>query len=253
MIDSHCHLTDPRLGDRLPEVLAAAAAAGITHCVTIGTTPGDAALAQGLAHAHPQIRFAAGIHPNNSALFAPEDVRELQLFTADPACVALGEMGLDYHWKDVAPDHQKQIFTAQLALAAELAMPVIIHCREAVTDTLAIMANFPSIRAVFHCYTGTPEEAARIAAAGYCLGFTGPITFKKNDLLRSIVASLPPDRLLIETDAPYMTPEPHRSVKVNEPKYVRHVLETLASVRGLTPAAADTLTADNTRRLYRWS
>jgi TatD DNase family protein len=253
MIDSHCHLTDPRLGgDRLAEVLAGARAARVSYCVTVGTTPSDAAEAQVLSHAHPEVLFTAGIHPNNSLPFEPGDVRELQPFAADPRCVALGEMGLDYHWKDVPPDQQKSIFRAQLELAAELSMPVVIHCREAVDDTLAVLAGFPAIRCVFHCFTGTAEEARRIAARGYSLGFTGPLTFKRNDPLRDIAASLPASQILIETDAPYMTPEPFRSVKVNEPKYVRYVLEALARIRQLTPDAADTLTTDNTRRLYRW-
>jgi len=252
MIDSHCHLTDRRLAPRVAEVLSAAAAAGVTHCVSIGTTPSDAADAQTLAHAHPGLLFTAGIHPNSTAPFAPEDVRELQPFSADPACVALGEMGLDYHWKDVSPAHQKLLFQAQLRLATDLEMPVIVHCREAVADTLEILSQFPAVRAVFHCFTGTSEEAARIAARGYSLGFTGPLTFKKNEWLREIVAALPADRILIETDAPYMTPEPFRSVKVNEPRYVPLVLETLAKARNITIAQADQLTSDNTRRLYRW-
>lgn len=251
MIDSHCHLTDPRLLERLGQVLGNARAAGVSPVVTIATTPADALVARELATHHSDVYYVAGIHPNNTGPFTVEDVEQLRVFAADPKCVALGEMGLDYHWKDVAPDHQKRMFIAQLKLASELKMPVVIHCREAVADALATMREFPDVRAVYHCFTGTVEEARAIFAAGYYLGFTGPLTFKKNDFLRQIVREAPADKLLIETDAPYLTPEPHRSVKTNEPRYVAFVLETIAKVRGISIAEADQLTAANTRRLYR--
>jgi TatD DNase family protein len=251
MIDSHCHLTDRRLGDQLPAVLARARDAGVTESVTIGTTPEDAIAARDLAHAHDGVFFAAGIHPNNSLPFKPDDVAQLRELLTDSRCRAAGEMGLDYYWKDVPPDHQKSIFAAQLELARSLSMPVIIHCRQAVTDTLAVLRDFPGVGGVFHCFTGTPAEARDILDAGFHLGFTGPLTFKANQFLRDIVRDAPSDRILIETDAPYLTPEPYRSVKTNEPMYVRHVLEAVAIARGLSLAEADALTTANTRRLYR--
>lgn len=251
MIDSHCHLTDERLLSRVAEVIARGRDAGVRRFVTIATTPQDAVVARLLADAHAEVFFTAGIHPNNSVSFNPPCVQSLREFAAHPKCVALGEMGLDDHWKDVPMDHQRAIFTAQLELAGELGKPIVIHSREAIAATLEVMAPYRSIPAVFHCFTGTAAEAHAIVGAGYFVGFTGPLTYKKNDYLRSIAATVPADRILIETDAPYLTPEPHRAVRVNEPRYVRHVLETLAEIRRLPVKAADDLTTTNTARLYR--
>lgn len=251
MIDSHCHLTDERLLSRVAEVISAAVDAGVKRLVTIATTPQDAEEAVKVADAHEEVFFTAGIHPNNSMSFDPVCVNGFRGFAAHPKCVALGEMGLDDHWKDVPLDHQRQIFRAQLELAGELGKPIVIHSREAIAQTLEVLRDFASIPAVFHCFTGTPDEADAIIAAGYYIGFTGPLTYKRSDELRGIAARLPAERLLIETDAPWLTPEPHRSIKTNEPKYVARVLETLAKVRGISVAEADAITTANTTALYR--
>lgn len=251
MIDSHCHLTDPRLGDQLEGVLERARTSGVSLNVTIGTDPDDGLAARDLADRYDAVYFAAGIHPHYSGPFVAGYEAKLRELMAHPKCVALGEIGLEYHWKDVAPEHQRPVFRAQMALAAELGKSVVIHSRESVADALKLMADFPSVPAVFHCFTGTEAEARAITAAGYYLGFTGAVTFKKNDALRRALAECPADRVLIETDAPYMTPEPHRNVKINEPAYVRCVLECVAKVRGLTVREADTLTTTNTKTLYR--
>lgn len=250
MIDTHCHLTDPRLSGQISEVLSRAAEAGVTRCITIGTDLADAEAARALSHRHDAVLFAAGIHPAYSGPFTPADVDRLRPLLADERCVALGEIGLEYHWKDVPREHQKAVFRAQLSLAAELGKPVILHSREAIADTLAILREFPTVPAVFHCFSGTPAEARAVVDRGYLIGLDGPLTFKRADTLRDIAADVPADRVLIETDCPYMTPEPHRAVKVNEPMYVRHVLETLARVRGLSVAEADALTTANARRHF---
>jgi TatD DNase family protein len=131
-------------------------------------------------------------------------------------------------------------------------MPVVIHCREAVDDCLAVMADFPTVRAVFHCFTGTAHESQKIIAAGHLIGFTGAVTFKKADALREAAKALPDDRIVVETDAPYLTPEPMRKQKINEPAMVVHVAETLAAVRGLTVEQIDRLTTANAKRFFRW-
>src|SRR4029077_423995 len=145
------------------------------------------------------------------------DVERLRELQADRSVVALGEMGLDYHHSFSQPAHQAAVFIAQLELAATLDRPVVIHCREAVDDALAILGKFPAVRAVFHCFTGSLNEAKKILDVGYLLGFTGPVTYKKSDELREVVRNTPFDRLLVETDAPYLSPEPMRKQKVNEP------------------------------------
>lgn len=233
MIDSHCHLTDPRLHAQLADVLARAAAAGVTRMITIGTDLADDEAAIALCRTRPNVRCAIGVHPNHTHEADPNDLPRLRELQSDPAVVALGEMGLDYHHKFSPRPRQLAFFEPQLQLAQELHRPVVIHSRDATDDTLAVMRQFPGVRAVFHCFTGTPDEARRILDAGYLLGFTGAITFKKNDALREAVALTPMDRILVETDAPYLTPEPKRSQKTNEPALVVHVAETVARVKGL--------------------
>src|SRR5687768_8762469 len=194
MIDTHCHLTDPRLFAQLDAVLSRAAEVGVGRVVTIGTDIEDAMAAIELCQRKPNVRCAVGIHPNYSADARVIDVAKLRELQKHPSVVALGEMGLDYHYNRAAPAHQRQIFEAQLQLAAEVGRSVVIHCREAVDDTLAVMKAVENVPAVFHCFTGTRDEARKILDAGYLLGFTGVITFKKNDELREIVRMTPIDR-----------------------------------------------------------
>jgi TatD DNase family protein len=253
MIDTHCHLTDPRLFEQLDEVLARCAAAGVDRVVTIGTDLEDDRAAIAVCQSRTNVRCVVGIHPNYSADATVEDVAALRELQRDANVLALGEMGLDYHYDHATPAHQRQIFEAQLQLAAEVNTPVVIHCREAVDDTLAVMRAFPTIDAVFHCFTGSREEAARIVAAGYLLGFTGPITFKKNDALREVVRATPLDRILVETDAPYLSPEPMRKVKTNEPSFVVHTARVVAEVKGVSYEELDRATTENALRFYRWT
>ncbi|MGF1635409.1 MAG: TatD family hydrolase [Phycisphaerae bacterium] len=251
MIDSHCHLTYPQLAGDLPAVLERANAAGVEQLVTIGTGLADSAAAVELAGQLAQVWCTVGIHPNHANEVQPADVKQLFALAGQKSVVAIGECGLDYHHAFTDHAHQAEVFEAQLAVAVSLNMPVVIHCREAVDDTLAILARYERLSCVFHCFTGTLAESRRILAAGYYLGFTGPLTFKRNDELRQVAAEAPADRILVETDAPYLSPEPVRSQKVNEPAFVRHTLEKLAAVRGLSVAEADALTAENTRRFFR--
>ena len=252
MLDTHCHLTDERLGAQLADVLVRARAAGVTRFITIGTTLPDDEAAIALCRGRPDLRCAIGVHPNYSHEADLADLPRLRELQADPSVVALGEMGLDYFHHYAPRTKQFQIFEPQLQLATDLNRPVIIHCREATDDCLAVMKRFPSVRAVFHCFTGSPAEARKILDAGYLLGFTGAITFKKNDALREAVALTPPDRMLVETDAPYLTPEPHRAQKTNEPAMVIHVAATVARVKGISVADVDRMTTDNARRFFGW-
>ena len=252
MIDSHCHLTDPRLESQLDDVLARAAAAGITRMITIGTDIEDDRRAVALCQGRDNLRCAVGIHPNYTHEADLEDLPFLRDVQSAPAVVALGEMGLDYHHKFSPRQRQLSFFEPQMALAAELNRPVVIHSREATDDTLAVMRAFPSVRAVFHCFTGSPAEARAILDAGYLIGFTGAVTYKKNDALREAAALVPLDRMLVETDAPYLSPEPKRSQKTHEPALVVHVAETLARVKGVAVEDIDRVTTANAVRLFGW-
>ena len=253
MIDTHCHLTDPRLASQLDAVLLRAAQAGVDRMITIGTDPQDWQRAIDLCRRHPQVRCAIGVHPNYSQNVEIEQFPLLRELQSDPAVVALGEMGLDYfhHFADRA--RQMKAFEFQLQLATELSRPVVLHSREAIADTLSMLRNFPSVRAVFHCFTGTMQEAAAILDGGYLIGLDGPITYKKSDALREIVAMVPPDRLLIETDSPYLTPEPMRNQKTNEPALVRYVAETVGRVKGWTAEETERKTTANAEQFFGWT
>jgi TatD DNase family protein len=181
-----------------------------------------------------------------------EDVPQLREMQAEAGVVAMGEMGLDYFHKFADRGHQARMFEAQLAIAVESGRPVVIHSREAIDDTLAVMRNYPVSRAVFHCFTGTAGEAERILAAGHWISFTGPVTYKKNDALREVVKLVPMDRLMVETDAPYLSPEPVRSQKVCEPALVMYTARRVAELRGVTVEELDRVTTGNARRFFGW-
>jgi len=252
MLDSHCHLTDPRLHEQLDAVLDRARSAGVTRMITIGTDLDDDAAAIAVCRGRDNLRCAVGVHPNYSHECDLSRLPELRSLQADPAVVALGEMGLDYHHKFAPVARQREVFQFQLDLASELQRPVVIHSREAIDDTLAMMRPYPGIRAVFHCFTGTPDEARKILDQGYLLGFTGAATFKNNGSLREAIRLCPHDRLLVETDAPYMSPEPMRKQKVNEPALVVHVADVVGRELGLTRDEVDRMTTANAAALFGW-
>lgn len=250
MLDTHCHLTYPQLSSQLDAVLERAAAAGVSRMITIGTDLADSRTAVELCATRPNVRCTVGVHPNHADA---ADASQIQMLPHDdPSVVAIGETGLDYHYDRVPVDRQKAMFVAQLELAKRVGKPVVIHCREAVDNTLATLRNFPDVPAVFHCFTGTLDEARRILDAGYLLGFTGPVTFKKNDELREVVRLAPAYRILVETDAPYLSPEPMRKRKVNEPSFVIHTAEMVGRVRGMSLEQIDRVTTENARRFFRW-
>jgi TatD DNase family protein len=251
VIDTHCHLTDPRLGEQLDAVLQRAADAGIDRVISIGTGLADSRQTVAVAASRPNVFAAVGVHPAYAHKNPTDPTAELRLIQDDPNVVAIGEIGLEYHWDDAPRDVQHASFSAQLSLAAELDRPVIIHSREAIDDTLAILKNEPGVRCVFHCYTGTADEAKRVLDAGHLIGFTGAVTFKKNNTLREIAASVPDDRLLLETDSPYLSPEPVRKQKICEPAFVAHIATCVAQTRGTTVEALNKLTTNNAERFFR--
>jgi TatD DNase family protein len=252
MIDTHCHLTDTRLESQIEFVLARAAAAGVKHIVTIGTYPEDDRACLEVCRGRANVRCAVGVHPNNVADVVEGELESLREIQQDVSVVALGEMGLDYHYGKELRQKQIDFFEFQLKLASEVNKPVIIHCREAHEDCLAVMKDFGDLRAVFHCFTGTVAEAKAILDRGYWLGFTGVVTFKNSGELRDVVQMTPADRLLVETDAPYLSPEPMRKIKVNEPAYVMHTAKRVAEIRGVTIEQIDELTTSNASRFFSW-
>jgi len=252
MIDTHCHLTDPRLFEQLDTVLQRAATAGVNRIITIGTSIDDAQRCLDLCRGRSNVRCAMGVHPNYSHEVEPSELPRLRELQSDPSVLALGEMGLDYHYDFSPRARQHATFEFQLQLSTELSRPVVIHCREATDDCLAVMANFHNIRAVFHCFTGDRSEAAKVLEAGYMLGFTGPITYKKSDELREVVKMTPLDRLVVETDAPYLSPEPMRKQKTNEPAFVMHTARMVAELKGKSLEEIDAITTANASRFFGW-
>lgn len=252
MIDTHCHLTDGRLLDQLDDVLRRASEAGVSRMITVSTELNDARDSVTLCQGRSNLRCAVGVHPNYSQHVKVTEIDQLREIQGDASVVALGEMGLDYFHGHASHAHQADIFCAQLELARALDKPVVIHCREAVEDTLAIMKDFATVPAVFHCFTGTLAEAGRILDAGYLVGLTGVVTFKKSDELRAVAKIVPYDRLLVETDAPYLAPEPVRKMKVNEPAFVMHTAAAVAWERGISLEQLDHITTQNAERFFRW-
>jgi TatD DNase family protein len=243
LIDAHCHLLDPAFGADRAEVLARARAAGVGHVVVIGESRAAAEAALDFAAATPGISVVAGLHPHEASAWSPEYESWLRGLFRTGGLAALGEIGLDYHYDHSPRDVQRRVFDAQLALAHELGVPVVIHAREADTDVLAALRNAPAVRAVLHSFSSGMALLEGALALGHWASFSGMVTFR-NWTLDDAIRLVPAGRLLVETDAPYLAPVPHRG-KRNEPAFVAEVARRVAAVRG-TPAeqlAAETTEA----------
>ena len=252
LIDSHCHLDFPDFAERLDEVVANAAAAGVDGLITISTLVSREPVYRGIAERWPQVAFTVGTHPHNAAAEPETDVAGLVALSRHPRCVAIGEAGLDYHYDKSPRDVQQVVFRAHIAAARESGLPLVIHSRDADDDMAAILEDEMGrgrFDAVLHCFSSGPKLAARGIELGLYVSFSGILTFRRSVDLRAIAASLPRDRVLVETDAPYLAPVPHRG-RVNEPAYVRHTAEVLAGILGLSFAETARLTRANTLRLF---
>jgi TatD DNase family protein len=252
-VDTHAHLDDPTLSGDLPAVLARARGAGVVQVVAIGTTAGDSEGVARLARAHAGVYAAAGIHPNHAAEARPGDWERVRALVEARNVVALGETGLD-RYRDHTPFAlQQEWFARHLALAADHDLPVVIHCRQSEADLIAQMGRLGRpVRGVLHSFTGTFDEAQAFLDLGLHVSFAGMLTFtnKGLDALRDVAARLPLDRVLVETDSPYLSPHPHRG-QPNEPARVALTAARLAEVRGLTLEELATATTANARRLFR--
>lgn len=254
MIDSHCHLAGDEFAGDLAQVAARAAAAGVETalCILAAEDAAELARAEGVRAAWPGIRFATGIHPHHAGGFAGDMARATgtvaAALAASGAC-AIGEIGLDYHYDFSPREVQQEVFRAQIRLARERDLPIIIHTREATDDTFRILEEEGgrAIRGVFHCFTGDVAMARRALGLDFYLSFAGIVTFPKAGDLREAVRATPVDRLLSETDAPYLAPVPHRGTR-NEPAYVARIVETLAGLHGQSvPEMAGSIAANFTR------
>jgi TatD DNase family protein len=251
MIDSHCHLDFEPLHDRLDEVLASARDVGVHTVVNIGVDPESSRRSVDLAAAHNMVYATVGIHPHDARMLGDAVLAEFRELAANEKVVAIGEIGLDFY-RDLSPRPvQKKAFRRQLELAASLNMPIVIHTRQAFRETVEIVrdyaGNLPG--GVFHCFPGNVEDAREVIALGFVIGVGGVVTYRGSGLSK-VAAAVPLDKIVLETDAPYITPVPHRG-KTNEPAYVKHVCERLAELRSASFTEVEKVTDRTCQKLYR--
>ena len=253
LIDTHCHLTHRRRRQQTQDVLARARQAGVTRIVCAAADIDESKAALDLAHREAVVFCAAGLHPHDAKDADENYLGTIEALAADPKNVAVGEIGLDYH-HDLSPRPvQRRVFAEQLDLAARLHKPIVIHTRQALDDTIAILAESGADagRAVFHSFTEGPDAARRVLDLGATISFSGIVTFAKAADLRRTAAAVPDDRILIETDSPFLSPAPVRKMKTNEPANVRHVAAFLADLRQTPLEDFATLTSTTAQNFFQ--
>lgn len=256
LVDSHCHLTWPSFDDDRAEVIQRMQDEGVEQAVVISTTVEDARNALALAQQHPGLYPTAGIHPNDLPADLDASLDELEALIRQGGFVAVGETGLDYYRDDTEAPEQQRSFRRQCRIAAENDLPVVIHIRDregswtAYDDVADIIEEFAGLRGVIHCYTGDPAHARRYLESDFVVSFSGIITFPKGENVRESALVVPIERMLVETDAPFLAPVPRRG-KRNEPAYVVHTARKVAELKGLSEADVRRITTRNTRRLFR--
>lgn len=248
--DTHAHYDDRAFDDDRYAVLGRVSDAGVELIVDPGCDLKSSRAAIALAERFPFVYAAVGIHPEELQDSTPEVLAEIAALAEHPKCVAIGEIGLDYYWDASHKEEQKLLFRQQLQLALELDKPVIIHDREAHGDCFAIVRDYPGLRGVFHCYSGSAEMAKELLKDGWYLGFDGPVTYKNARKTLEVLAICPPERILIETDSPYLSPVPLRG-KRNDSRNLHYIVQTIAENLRLEPESVATLTLENGKRLFR--
>ena len=250
IFDTHAHYDSNGFNADRDEVLSALPAAGVGLVVDPGCDAESSRKAVALAEQYPHVYAAVGIHPEDCAGCTDADFDAIRALCGHEKVVAIGEIGLDYYWAENPPrEFQQAVFRRQMELAQKLDLPVIIHDREAHGDSLAIVLEYPEVRGVFHCFSGSPEMAAELLKRGWYLGFDGPITYKNAKRAPEGAAITPLDRIVVETDAPYLTPVPYRG-KRNDSRYLPYVIEKLAEWKGVTAEEMMNITWENGLRLF---
>ncbi|MCF6459462.1 TatD family hydrolase [Clostridium sp. Cult3] len=252
LIDSHAHLDDTRFDKDRDELIKSLKDVGVDLVINPGADLQSSIKSVSLSEQYDNIYAAVGIHPHSAKEMDESTLEVLKSFTNREKVVAIGEIGLDYYYDNSPRDIQKHRFIEQLDLAKEVDLPVIIHSRDAAGDTFDILksAQDGSLKGVLHCYSGSVEMALEYIKLGFYISIAGPVTFKNARIVKEVAKTVPMDRLLIETDSPYLTPEPYRG-KRNEPVYVRQVAGTIAELRGISFEEVATKTSENTKKLFR--
>lgn len=242
MIDSHCHLTAPEFAADVADVIARAKAAGVLTFVTISDEMADLPKCRALAETHDDLYFTVGTHPHHAKDFdIARDIPILKKAAEHPKCRGIGEIGLDYHYMNSPKDVQQRVFEAQLQLAKDLDLPAIVHCRDAVEDVWTIVSHVKPGKLVIHCCTEQWQDVERFVKAGYLLSFTGIVTYPKAADIRETVKQCPLDRMMVETDAPFLAPVPHRGKRC-EPAFVMQTAAAIAELKGMTLGELDAAT-----------
>ena len=253
IIDSHCHLDFPDFANDLDGVVERARAAGVERMITIGTRVDKAPRVVAIAERYHDVFFTVGTHPHEAAADDAEDFAAMRAFAKHPKCVGIGEAGLDYHYNSAPRDVAQRVFRGHIALARELDLPLVIHTRDADADMAAILTDEMGqgrFRALLHCFTASRELAETALGLGLSISFSGAVTFKKSEDLRAIARDVPLDSILVETDAPYLAPTPHRGRR-NEPAFVVATAAVVAEARGITAEALAEATRANTHAVFQ--
>ncbi|MBO7252616.1 MAG: TatD family hydrolase [Oscillospiraceae bacterium] len=250
LFDTHAHLNDPAFDADREELMAGLAAKGIGLVMNAGCSLQSSQDIIAMAERYPWLYASVGSHPDSADEVNEQVIEEYRKLCRHEKVKAIGEIGLDYYYEDIPRDIQKQAFRMQMELAKEVDLPVIIHEREAHDDGMRIVKEFPTVKGVFHCYSGSAEMARQLVNMGWYIGFTGVLTFKNARKAVETAASIPLDRIVLETDCPFMAPEPFRG-KRNDPGYLPKMAEKLAEIRGVSVEEAIASTTENAKRLYR--
>lgn len=251
LFDTHAHYDAEQFDPDRDEILAGLPGRGVSLVVNPGCDIPSSRAAVALAERYPFLYAAVGYHPENCGPWREEELEDLRQMAKHPKVVAIGEIGLDYYWEENPPKElQQQVFRAQMALAEELDLPVIVHDREAHGDSLAVVREFPRVRGVFHCFSGSAEMAGELVRLGWLISFTGVLTYKNARRAVEAARAVPLERIMIETDSPYMAPVPHRGTR-NDSGYVRYVCERLAEIKGVPPADCAAITLETGKRFFR--
>ena len=251
LFDSHAHLDDEKFAPDLDDVIARARAVGVEHILTVGAHPALWDRTVMIAERYPGVLAAVGCHAHDAKDFSPEIEARIRGYAAAGKLAAIGEMGLDYYYDRSPRDKQREVLAHQLGMVVEIGLPVILHLRDSIPDALAILRDFRNsgLRGVAHCFGGDAAAALALVEMGFFISFAGTLTFPKTDDLKAAAKAVPADRLLVETDCPFLAPQPVRG-KRNEPAFVRHTLYELAALRGLSADEAAALTTANAKRLF---
>ena len=247
--DTHAHLDDEKFSPDRDELISSFAQSGVTRVLNASSDMESCFETVRLCQKYDFIYGAVGIHPEAADRFCEDDLQKIAGLSREKNIVAIGEVGLDYYWDDVPREIQKEVFRKQAALAEELALPLVAHDRDAHRDTLEILKEFPALRVVYHCFSGSAEYARELVKLGYYFSFGGAVTFKNARHSHEVLLSVPHERIMLETDCPYMAPVPYRG-KRNHSGYIPHIAEKIAEIRGVSSEEVGRITTDNAKRFF---